>query len=250
MSREEIELWAKGVGEAEEQLDELEQKVATADIVAVSHVWEAREHPDPHGYQLKKLAQKVDSGAWFFLDYVSLFQFRRSTRDQDHSFRKAMQNMHVLYAHEHTSTLRIESLTPSDQVSLDAEVLVYHAPSGEVRPVAVRDLMLNGKAYAARGWCVAEHQWSATRSGASKSREVDQVEAEVAGQAPMPPEVFRPLFSNKLAFTHRSDQDAVMELQERVICLRFCCIFLLRLLSDILGILIVRMYSRGLGSVL
>ena len=216
-----MEIWAKGEGNFKDHrpLDDWEKRVTRTNIVAVSHVWEAREHPDPHGYQLKKLAEKVDADAWFFVDYVSLYQFKRSTTEQEDSFRKAMQNMHVLYSHENTSTIRIETLTPLEQMNLDAEVLVYHAPSGEVRPVRVRDLVKNGTPYSARGWCIAEQQWSVTRSGASQSTEIDQTEADVAGQAPMPPEVFGPLFENKLKFTHRSDKDAVVNLQKKVICL-------------------------------
>ena len=67
--------------------------------------------------------------------------------------------------------------------------------------------------------CIAELQWSATRSVASLSKEIDQDETDMAGQAPMPPEVFVPLFKEKLKFTHRSDMDTVLKLQEKVFCL-------------------------------
>ena len=219
VTHQEMELWAKGPTNWEVQgpLDEWEKRVATADIVAVSHVWEAREHPDPHGYQLRKLAKVAEVDAWYFIDYVSLYQFKRSTKEQEESFRKAMNNMHVLYAHENTSTLRIESLTPTAELNMDLEVLVYHAPSGEVRPVPVRDLVQNTTAYRDRGWCIAEWQWSVTRTVAAKSFEIDQKESDIAGQAPMPPEVFVPLFQEKLQFTHRSDKGAVLKLQEKVI---------------------------------
>lgn len=185
----------------------------------VSHVWEAREHPDPHGYQLGKLAKVVEEDTWYFFDYVSLYQFKRNVESQEKSFRQAMNNMRILYSHEHTATLRIESLTPVEKMRLDASVLVYHAPSGEVKPVRVVDLMENRTAYRDRGWCIAEHQWSATRSVASLSKEIDQDETDMAGQAPMPPEVFVPLFKEKLKFTHRSDMDTVLKLQEKVFCL-------------------------------
>eukprot|EP00435_Cladocopium_sp_Y103_P037882 s1256_g10.t1 len=215
VTHEEMEIWAKGPNF--EQLNRYEKATgaATANIVAVSHVWEAREHPDPHGYQLRKLAEVAAADAWYFLDYTSLYQFRRSTANQDESFRRAMQNMHVLYAHEHSFTLRIESLTPDAEMDMDSKVLVYHAPSGQVRPVAVKELMANRTAYRDRGWCIAEWQWSAARSTASRSKEIDEG-PDAAGQAPMPPEVFLPMFRQKLKFTHRSDKEAVLDLQKKV----------------------------------
>ena len=187
----------------------------------VSHVWESREHADPHGYQLRKLAEVVEADAWYFYDYMSLYQFKRNAASQEKSFRRAMANMHVLYAHEHSSTLRIETLTPSDEMHMDATVLVYHAPSDEVKRVLVADLIANRTAYRDRGWCIAELCWSSTRSLGSLSKEIDEAEADTdtEGQAPMPPEIFVPAFKEKLQFTHRSDMDAVLKLQERVSCL-------------------------------
>ena len=99
----------------------------------VSHVWESREHADPHGYQLRKLAEVVEADAWYFYDYMSLYQFKRNVASQEKSFRRAMANMHVLYAHE--------------EMHMDATVLVYHAPSDEVKPVPVADLIANQTAY-------------------------------------------------------------------------------------------------------
>eukprot|EP00434_Breviolum_minutum_P044697 symbB.v1.2.039955.t1/scaffold6898.1/size14729/2 len=197
---------------------EIAERKATrkAKIVAVSHVWESREHADPHGYQLRKLAEVVEADSWYFYDYMSLYQFKRNVASQEKSFRRAMANMHVLYAHEHSSTLRIESLTPLDEMHMDASVLVYHAPSDEVKPVPVANLIANQTAYRDRGWCIAELCWSSTRSLGSSSKEIDEAEADTEGQAPMPPEIFVPLFKEKLQFTHRSDMDAVLKLQERV----------------------------------
>ena len=185
----------------------------------VSHVWESREHADPHGYQLRKLAEVVEVDSWYFYDYMSLYQFRRNAASQEKGFRRAMANMHVLYAHEHSSTLRIETLTPLDEMHMDATVLVYHAPSDKVQAVPVADLTANRTPYRDRGWCVAELCWSSTRSFGSSSKEVDETgsgEVDMTGQAPMPPDVFIPRFKEKLQFTHRSDMDAVLKLQEKV----------------------------------
>ena len=185
----------------------------------VSHVWESREHADPHGYQLRKLAEVVEADSWYFYDYMSLYQFKRNVASQEKSFRRAMANMHVLYAHEHSSTLRIETLTPSDEMHMDATVLVYHAPTDKVKRVPVADLIANRTAYRDRGWCIAELCWSSTRSLGALSKEIDEAEADTKGQAPMPPEIFVPAFKEKLQFTHRSDMEAVLKLQERVSCL-------------------------------
>eukprot|EP00434_Breviolum_minutum_P038721 symbB.v1.2.034361.t1/scaffold4422.1/size39833/1 len=218
---QEVEIWAEGKEvKKTRDLDDCEiaeRKAARkAKIVAVSHVWESREHADPHGYQLRKLAEVVEADSWYFYDYVSLYQFKRNMASQEKSFRRAMANMHVLYAHEHSSTLRIETLTPSDEMHMDATVLVYHAPSDEVKPVPVADLIANRTAYRDRGWCIAELCWSSTRSLGALSKEIDEAEADTKGQAPMPPEIFVPLFKEKLQFTHRSDIDAVLKLQDRV----------------------------------
>ena len=219
---EEVKIWAEAeeIEEKTQDLDHWEiaaRKAARkAKIVAVSHVWESREHADPHGYQLRKLAEVVEVDSWYFYDYISLYQFKRSVASQEKSFRRAMANMHVLYAHEHSSTLRIESLTPLDEMHMDATVFVYHAPSNEVKPIPVANLIANRTRYRDRGWCIAELCWSSTRSLGSLSKEIDEAEADTDGQAPMPPEIFVPLFKEKLQFTHRSDMDAVLKLQERV----------------------------------
>ena len=215
----------------------------------VSHVWESREHADPHGYQLRKLAEVVEADSWYFYDYMSLYQFKRNVASQEKSFRRAMANMHVLYAHEHSSTLRIETLTPSDEMHMDATVLVYHAPTDKVKPVPVADLIANRTGYRDRGWCIAELCWSSTRSR-SLSKEIDEAEADTEGQAPMPPEIFVPAFKEKLQFTHRSDMDAVLKLQERVSCLcrqQVSHAFCLYLAVSISFNLSISMRSRGLS---
>ena len=49
-----------------------------SEIIGVSHVWEAREHPDPRGNQLALIARAQlwhDRYSWYFLDYMSVYQF-------------------------------------------------------------------------------------------------------------------------------------------------------------------------------
>ena len=120
-------------------------------LVSLSHCWEAREHCDPYGYQLSKLAKALKVEEWVFIDYVSLYQFQRLSQQQNLSFGRAMQHMHVLYCHDKTSTLRIESLTPEADIA-EAErkqdsVILYHHPTGLVKPVPVSELVRNRTPY-------------------------------------------------------------------------------------------------------
>ena len=84
-------------------------------IIGVSHVWETREHPDPRGHQLALIAGAQrwhDRYSWYFLDYMSVYQFYRTSIHQNRSFQYTMMHMHFFYTHEYTWTYRIEDLTP------------------------------------------------------------------------------------------------------------------------------------------
>eukprot|EP00439_Symbiodinium_sp_Y106_P045708 s1153_g5.t2 len=131
-----------------------------------------------------------------------------------------MQHMHVLYCHEKSSTIRIESLTPKADIA-EAElkqecVMMYHHPTGLVKPVPVSDLVKNDTPYSERGWCAAEREWSSTRTATNLSREVDAPEGEKGGIAPMVPEAFRENVANQLKFTHLDDVETVCRLQAEV----------------------------------
>ena len=189
-------------------------------IVSLSHCWESREHCDPYGYQVAKLAKALTGKEWLFIDYVSLYQFQRLSQKQNVSFGRAMQHMHVLYCHEKSSTIRIESLTPKADIA-EAElkqecVMMYHHPTGLVKPVPVSDLVKNDTPYSERGWCAAEREWSSTRTATNLSREVDAPEGEKGGIAPMVPEAFRENVANQLKFTHLDDVEIVCRLQAEV----------------------------------
>ena len=116
-------------------------------VVSLSHCWEAREHCDPYGYQVSKLAKALTGKEWVFIDYVSLYQFQRLSQQQNLSFRRAMQHMHVLYCHDKTSTLRIESLTPEADIAKaernQDSVILYDHPTGLVKPVPVCEVVKN-----------------------------------------------------------------------------------------------------------
>ena len=88
-----------------------------------------------------------------------------------------MQNMHVMYAHEHTLTPRIESLTPDDvwnrmRANETELVPVYDKDERHVVAKPLKDLFPNRNAYLSRGWCMAEVEWSSLRSGSQNVHEL------------------------------------------------------------------------------
>ncbi|CAE7201249.1 Nlrc3 [Symbiodinium microadriaticum] len=208
VTHEEVQVWADG------------KAPDGTHVISLSHCWESREHCDPYGYQVSKLAKALKGEEWIFIDYVSLYQFQRLSQQQNRSFRRAMQHMHVLYCHDSTSTVRIESLTPEADIA-EAErkqdsVMVYHHPTGLVKPVPVSELVKNRTPYGERGWCAAEREWSSTRAATNLSREIDAPEGEKGGIAPMLPEAFRKDVAGRLKFTHFDDVEAVCRLQAEV----------------------------------
>ena len=170
VSHQEVQTWAEGN--------------RNAIICSISHAWETREHPDPCRYQLEQIAQRValyeaafKADVWVFYDYASLFQFERFSPEEKSSFGAAMQNMHVMYAHEHTLTLRIESLTPDDvwnrMMANETELVrVYDKDEKNVVAKPLKDLFPNRNAYTSRGWCMAEVEWSSLRSGSQNVHEL------------------------------------------------------------------------------
>lgn len=189
-------------------------------ICSVSHCWESREHPDPFGYQLAILAAHIHAADWFFIDYMSLYQYGRRTDEQYRCFQLAMKHMHVLYAHEFTSTLRIEDLTPESFKERMASkmVTIYYEPTDSVQPVPITELKANATSYFDRGWCQAEVQWSLSRSLLAASYRIPQrPDHELTGRAPMAPKTFQERVEAKtFKFTHRSDLTDVLALQESV----------------------------------
>ena len=254
VSHQEVQTWAEGN--------------RNAIICSISHAWETREHPDPCRYQLEQIAQRValyeaafKADVWVFYDYASLFQFERFSPEEKSSFGAAMQNMHVMYAHEHTLTLRIESLTPDDvwnrMMANETELVrVYDKDEKNVVAKPLKDLFPNRNAYTSRGWCMAEVEWSSLRSGSQNVHElyldlfwrhaaykclqhimspvtlqllrtvnlqhqrIDGVDdhsgdgSRLNGRIPMTPENFRSKME-KAVFTHRSDAESVIRLQEK-----------------------------------
>ena len=199
-------------------------------IFSISHSWESREHPDPCCFQLEKLVSCVAlygaayfAEIWLFYDYVSVFQFERQTPQEEESFRRSMANMHVMYAHEHCLTLRLEGLTPDDcwQRNSEQKVPIYDLPNKSIQAIPLRDLTRNQAPYRKRGWCRAEIEWSSAKGDTKKNQQIDavQVDSESAasftGKVPKAPQVFAEQMTNS-EFTHRNDAPQVIKLQEKI----------------------------------
>jgi len=197
----------------------------SSEIIGVSHVWEAREHPDPRGNQLALIARAQlwhDRYSWYFLDYMSVYQFYGTSVHQNRSFHYTMMHMHFFYTHECTWTYRIEDLTPFEEADRQTQVQVFFTETGipedgkvEARPFA--DLKENSTPYSRRGWCEAESQWSSMRSNSRQTVSLSFVSPETWTRAPMAPAVFQAkVWNSELLFTHQGSAEAVKELQERV----------------------------------
>ena len=154
------------------------------------------------------------------------YQYERHEEEQVDSFDLSMYNMHLLYAHEKTYTFRIDSLTPEDRwenmMKSEALVKVYDPSAGTVMPKKLRDLIPNRTPYEARGWCMAEIEWSSTRSRSFQHQKIDrhkdlkESDAEnLKGRVPMSPDDFADKM-RKAKFTHRSDASQVILLQKKV----------------------------------
>ena len=135
--------------------------------------------------------------------------------------------MHLLYAHERTYTFRIDSLTPEDRwekmmKSEDKFVKVYDQEGRTVMPKRLKDLIANRTPYEARGWCMAEIEWSSSRSRSFQHQKIDRHndlnesdENKLKGRVPMSPDDFEEKM-RKAHFTHRSDSSQVILLQKKV----------------------------------
>ncbi|CAE7292016.1 gefF [Symbiodinium natans] len=191
-------------------------------VIAVSHGWEAQQHPDPWNFQLNFIVDSLED-AWskglvfaVFFDYVSVHQFRRTTPHQQKSFQRTMKSMHILYAHDWAHTLVIQEMTP-DQLKVDKEVLAYFETGGlaSVREQPIAELKLNSTPYLKRGWCLAELQWSSLKG--SVLVELAQLQGQHLWnqRAPLPPDFFRKLLSKRdVKFTHRSDIEVLIKAQQ------------------------------------
>ena len=196
-------------------------------IVSISHCWEAKQHPDPFGFQALELLQRHNDLVCFFgfvnfgvfIDFICLPQYYRTPEEQVF-FSKAMANMHVLYAHHEINwVMRLEDLadecakaSPPNFIDIYYEEEGAEPGSGKFGPQPFHRLEFNETPYHERGWCEAEKQWMSTLS-------------IIEGFAPMTPTRFQErvehgrqnLFGGLvLKFTHRSDEEIVVKLQEKI----------------------------------
>ena len=214
VTHEEVKEWAAGRQDAI--------------VCSVSHAWGTREHPDPCCFQLGLLVDCISlydaayhSKIWVFYDYTSLYQYMREGHEQ-RSYNRAMKNVQVMYAHECSLSLRIVGLTPDDiwtQVKeSERGIRVYHLESKGTAALPLRDLMHNRRPYEERGWCMAETEWSSTRSASSQNQRIGSEPLEVEdfrAKVPMSPEVFEKQML-RAAFTWRDDCQMVVALQHRI----------------------------------
>ena len=218
VSHDEIRSWAAGI--------------QNAIICSISHAWETREHPDPCRYQMQHIVERAmlyeaafRADVWIFYDFTSLFQYERDPNSEQSSFEKAMANMHILYAHEFTLTFRIEMLTPDnlwDAMNENEQDLVtVWDESKSLKAKPLNQLIHNRVFYLQRGWCKAEVEWSSLRTLNAQHQRIDRRDSNGSdcdafnGRVPMTPEAFQETM-NQAEFTHRSDKDAVIHLQEKI----------------------------------
>ncbi|CAL1144599.1 unnamed protein product [Cladocopium goreaui] len=173
---------------------------------SISHMWEAMEHPDPWGFQVRSIVERYrelpkDSVTWVFVDFMSLYQYKRSA-EEDEFFRKGLKRMHWLYSHEIVQVDILTELTPEDK-KFEGEILVYNATEDQVKLTPICELRLNNPPYELRGWCQSESEWSRLRMDV------------LGGCIPTPPEIFRKRMQ-RMRFTHRNDAEQVLALQEKV----------------------------------
>ncbi|CAE7346703.1 UVR8 [Symbiodinium sp. CCMP2592] len=109
--------------------------------------WPRRQ--DPWGYQLAEAVSRFRekegdrSKVWLFIDYVSLYQYKRDAVQQI-NFKRALEAMHILYAHE------VERMRP--------KISVYKESHQGVVEVPISELNANNVPYSERGWCQAEKE--------------------------------------------------------------------------------------------
>ena len=193
-------------------------------IYTVSHCWEAQQHPDPFGFQCRRLLDWFRSSrseyggtfypdtSWLFIDYICLPQYKR-TEEEEVCFRRAMKAMHVLYAHAAIwHVIRLEDIAPTLHFQLSDFIEIYCESTNKVELRPFAELLLNRVPYSQRGWCIAEVQWMSTKDS-------------IFGYAPLTPTMFQERVKRGLEdredglvlkFTHRDDLDIVVRLQETV----------------------------------
>ena len=100
-------------------------------VIAISYCWASKEHPDPHGYQLKKIARVIQfmrskkcqkevgkKKIAVFLDWSSLHQSsggEKRTPEEEELFQIGLRNVNIWYAHPGVFKLVLSALPPKCQ---------------------------------------------------------------------------------------------------------------------------------------
>ena len=147
------------------------------------------------------------AACWVFFDFISLPQFVQLPHEEA-KYQLAMADIPVLFVHEHTFVIGIESLTPNHTwmkmlEDVTHKVLVYVEDQGCMRPCPMNCLVLNRNAYQQRGWCKVEREWSSLKGvSASNLRLTYELEEGRLGtKVPLSPKSFRTSMSSAV-FTH------------------------------------------------
>ena len=154
-----------------------------------------------------------------FLDFSSLYQFKRRTQREEDCFRAAMAEMSILYAHDWTQTLCITEQTP-EPYRKAGSIPVYCENLDKVEDRPIESLVPNTTEYEVRGWCLAELQWSSLRASQQYRNPLHSSKALPnqhlwARRSPMAPYKFRcELAKKKIKFTHRADFTPLISAQQ------------------------------------
>mmetsp|Transcript_14641 Transcript_14641/g.27492 ORF Transcript_14641/g.27492 Transcript_14641/m.27492 type:complete len:497 (-) Transcript_14641:136-1626(-) len=186
-------------------------------IYAVSHCWENTKHPDPFRHQLRALvdAAFVADRDWIFIDYISIYQRKRS-EEQERNFQKALQNMHVLFMHDFTTTLCIQGFASREERDgcNERTVLIYQEDVDAIVQCPATGAFFEPPTipFEHRGWCQAEVQWSHMRSWPKLVR-LDGAGKSWPVQVPMHPDTFKQRLAEELHFSQDGDAELVAQLQ-------------------------------------
>ena len=210
VSLAEMEAWAK---------DEY-----TVGALIMSYPWLKKNHPDPHGEQLKQLAFVFKAFAaearkyegcrvGVFWDYCSLPQRdMEGVEDRSHAliarFKRALGGINTWYGHQKTHVLLVKTRLPTGHT------------------------YTNTQPYEGRGWCFAENQMSAIVKDDTALIDTSQLRGDEESvddlreigkanrPAPIAPDTFHTILTAGVAdgtikFTNKGDVDVVAGIYER-----------------------------------
>jgi hypothetical protein len=188
-------------------------------VIAVSHAWLSKTHPDPKGDNLVVICRALRAAFWddlmsevftdcgVFLDWCSLYQQHGGkagrTRDEYASFKRALNTtMDLWYSHQMTSVLFVTTLPAAY-----ASVKPYDARGWPSFERSSSQLIKRTKSFGASGWtmCVDTAKVVDGSSG----------DAGASRQVPFSPVHFAELLESK-TFTNGADREIVATLYARV----------------------------------